>query len=276
MSEFTSIASIGAAFAAGVLSFLSPCVMPLMPAYLSLISGISVEEMREGCGDEGLRRRILSASFGFCTGFTTVFVRRLDTGVNYELGNFTVDNLTTITAQMPTWGVPGLFEITADVGGIVSSTSTTWIQTNAFIEAATEDNAVGVSGNDAPISVPAFISGDMTGEPLDSVLGQQADWFFFTISGGTRTIEITQTPLIPTNDALIRVIDGGFNFFWCTIDNTGAPSPDGGECELPGAGEVLDGSTLSNGTWWVIPQDWQEDPVVDPVAYDLEIIMVED
>ena len=213
---------------------------------------------------------------GFVDGFTTVFVRRLDTGVNYELGNFTVDNLTTITAQMPTWAVPGLFEITADVGGIVSATSTTWIQTNAFDEAATEDNAVGVSGNDAPISVPAFISGDMTGEPLDSVLGQQADWFFFTISGGTRTIEITQTPLIPTNDALIRVIDGGFNFFWCTIDNTGAPSPDGGECVLPGAGEVLDGSTLSNGTWWVIPQDWQTDPVVDPVAYDLEIIMVED
>jgi cytochrome c-type biogenesis protein len=74
MSEFTSIASIGAAFAAGVLSFLSPCVMPLMPAYLSLISGISVEEMRDGCGDEGLRRRILLACLGFCTGFTTVFV----------------------------------------------------------------------------------------------------------------------------------------------------------------------------------------------------------
>ncbi len=36
------------AFAAGLLSVLSPCVLPLLPAYLSLISGVSVEEMQEG------------------------------------------------------------------------------------------------------------------------------------------------------------------------------------------------------------------------------------
>jgi cytochrome c-type biogenesis protein len=36
------------AFVAGLISVLSPCVLPLMPAYLSLISGISVEEMQEG------------------------------------------------------------------------------------------------------------------------------------------------------------------------------------------------------------------------------------
>ena len=47
MADEISIASFGAAFVAGVISFLSPCVMPLMPAYLSLISGITVEEMRE-------------------------------------------------------------------------------------------------------------------------------------------------------------------------------------------------------------------------------------
>ena len=74
MTDFTSIASIGAAFAAGLLSFLSPCVMPLMPAYLSLISGISVEEMRESNGDRELRRRVLVACLGFCLGFTVVFV----------------------------------------------------------------------------------------------------------------------------------------------------------------------------------------------------------
>lgn len=38
------------AFAAGLLSVLSPCVLPLLPAYLSLISGISVEEMQESTG----------------------------------------------------------------------------------------------------------------------------------------------------------------------------------------------------------------------------------
>ncbi|HEY5656581.1 MAG TPA: cytochrome c biogenesis protein CcdA, partial [Myxococcota bacterium] len=44
------------AFAAGLLSVLSPCVLPLMPAYLSLISGISVEDLREGHDDAMLRR----------------------------------------------------------------------------------------------------------------------------------------------------------------------------------------------------------------------------
>jgi len=62
------------AFAAGVLSVLSPCVLPLMPAYLSLISGISVEEMRESSDDSLMRRRVMLACFGFVTGFTLIFV----------------------------------------------------------------------------------------------------------------------------------------------------------------------------------------------------------
>ena len=74
MTDPLSLASLATAFAAGLLSVLSPCVMPLMPAYLSLISGISVEELRAegeiraeeraaGCaaaccvGLRGLRRR---------------------------------------------------------------------------------------------------------------------------------------------------------------------------------------------------------------------------
>jgi len=62
------------AFAAGLLSVLSPCVLPLMPAYLSLISGISVEEIREGSEDSLMRRRVLRACFGFIIGFSAVFV----------------------------------------------------------------------------------------------------------------------------------------------------------------------------------------------------------
>jgi cytochrome c-type biogenesis protein len=62
------------AFFAGVLSVLSPCVLPLMPAYLSLISGISVEEMQDGSRDARLRRRVMLASVGFVTGFSAVFV----------------------------------------------------------------------------------------------------------------------------------------------------------------------------------------------------------
>jgi cytochrome c-type biogenesis protein len=74
MGGFESIGAVGAAFAAGMLSFLSPCVMPLMPAYLSLISGLSVEEMQDAADQAGLRRRIMTACLGFVAGFSTVFI----------------------------------------------------------------------------------------------------------------------------------------------------------------------------------------------------------
>ena len=61
------------AFAAGVLSVLSPCVLPLLPAYLSLVSGVSVEQIADGAGP-GLRRRVLGACAGFIAGFTLVFM----------------------------------------------------------------------------------------------------------------------------------------------------------------------------------------------------------
>ncbi|MCH8856585.1 MAG: cytochrome c biogenesis protein CcdA, partial [Proteobacteria bacterium] len=51
-----------------------PCVLPLMPAYLSLVSGISVEEMQEGISRKALRRRVMLACFAFVLGFSFVFV----------------------------------------------------------------------------------------------------------------------------------------------------------------------------------------------------------
>lgn len=76
MADPISIAALTTAFAAGLLSVLSPCVMPLMPAYLSLISGISVDEMRDpdAEADDGLRRRVMVACAGFVAGFSTVFI----------------------------------------------------------------------------------------------------------------------------------------------------------------------------------------------------------
>jgi cytochrome c-type biogenesis protein len=62
------------AFAAGLLSVLSPCVLPLLPAYLSLISGITVEELREAPALGAVRRRVMSACLGFVSGFSLVFV----------------------------------------------------------------------------------------------------------------------------------------------------------------------------------------------------------
>jgi cytochrome c-type biogenesis protein len=73
MSEFGSNAAY-LAFAAGVLSVLSPCVLPLMPAYLSMVSGISVEEMQEGGVGNGMRRRVMLACLAFVAGFSVVFV----------------------------------------------------------------------------------------------------------------------------------------------------------------------------------------------------------
>jgi len=74
MADATSIVPLGAAFAAGLLSVLSPCVMPLMPAYLSLVSGLSVEEMQDASPDKRVRRRVLIGSLGFIAGFSTVFI----------------------------------------------------------------------------------------------------------------------------------------------------------------------------------------------------------
>lgn len=65
--------SIFAAFSAGILSFLSPCILPLIPAYFSFISGVSMEELSEGPSPEA-RRRIQLTTLGFVSGFSLVFI----------------------------------------------------------------------------------------------------------------------------------------------------------------------------------------------------------
>jgi cytochrome c-type biogenesis protein len=61
-----------AAFEAGIVSFLSPCVLPLVPGYVSLISGASVEELQSK--DRKLLNTVLLHSIMFILGFTLVFV----------------------------------------------------------------------------------------------------------------------------------------------------------------------------------------------------------
>ncbi|WP_246052112.1 cytochrome c biogenesis CcdA family protein [Desulfobotulus mexicanus] len=65
--------SLIAAFGAGLLSFLSPCILPLIPAYFSFISGVSIEELAEGPSSEA-RQRIRISTFGFILGFSLVFI----------------------------------------------------------------------------------------------------------------------------------------------------------------------------------------------------------
>lgn len=61
-----------AAFVAGFLSFISPCVLPLIPGYISFISGASLEDMRAGQG--AARRQVLISSLAFVVGFSLVFI----------------------------------------------------------------------------------------------------------------------------------------------------------------------------------------------------------
>ncbi|HKK28377.1 MAG TPA: cytochrome c biogenesis protein CcdA [Gemmatimonadota bacterium] len=60
------------AFLAGVLSFLSPCVLPLVPSYLSFVAGVGLEELEEG-GREARRTVLLHATL-FVLGFSLVFM----------------------------------------------------------------------------------------------------------------------------------------------------------------------------------------------------------
>jgi cytochrome c-type biogenesis protein len=62
------------AFAAGVFSFLSPCVLPLIPSYLSFVSGVSLDEMRGEQGRLRVRSRVVLNSLAFIVGFSLVFV----------------------------------------------------------------------------------------------------------------------------------------------------------------------------------------------------------
>jgi cytochrome c-type biogenesis protein len=91
-----------AAFAAGLLSFISPCVLPLIPGYLSYISGLSLDEMRGTAVATGgaavavaapphVRRRVLVASLAFILGFSIVLIAAGATAS--VVGRFVVDRL---------------------------------------------------------------------------------------------------------------------------------------------------------------------------------------
>ena len=63
--------SLAAAFLAGLVSFLSPCVLPLVPGYVSMLSGIGMEQLRQGQPPKG---SLLSSALAFVAGFSLVFI----------------------------------------------------------------------------------------------------------------------------------------------------------------------------------------------------------
>jgi cytochrome c-type biogenesis protein len=91
MAELSLIGLL-TAFAAGVISFLSPCVLPLVPGYVSFVAGSSIEQLRDG---SARRARALTLAATFVLGFSVVFVAlgasatalgSLLLGYRYELG----------------------------------------------------------------------------------------------------------------------------------------------------------------------------------------------
>ncbi|HBP86955.1 MAG TPA: cytochrome c biogenesis protein CcdA [Nitrospirales bacterium] len=63
-----------AAFGAGLLSFVSPCVLPLVPSYVSYITGLSIDHLRDTSGRHRIRKTILFNSLLFIGGFSVVFI----------------------------------------------------------------------------------------------------------------------------------------------------------------------------------------------------------
>ena len=66
--------SLLAALLAGLVSFLSPCVLPLVPPYLVYLAGASLERLADGEGEPRARRKTVGAAALFVCGFSTVFV----------------------------------------------------------------------------------------------------------------------------------------------------------------------------------------------------------
>ena len=94
-------AGLAIAFAAGFVSFTSPCVLPLVPGYLSFVSGVGFDEL----GDRP--RRVTASTAAFVAGFTSMFVA-LGAGAAF-FGNFLLEN------RRPLEIAAGIFVIVAAI-----------------------------------------------------------------------------------------------------------------------------------------------------------------
>jgi cytochrome c-type biogenesis protein len=70
---FTESISYPAALVAGLLSFFSPCILPLIPAYFTFITGLSLDELT-GAQSRRIRLRVIGATLSYVLGFSLVFV----------------------------------------------------------------------------------------------------------------------------------------------------------------------------------------------------------
>ncbi len=70
---FTQTVSISAAFLAGLSSFFTPCVLPLIPAYFTFITGFSIEELTAAQNGQ-IRRKVIISTLSFVCGFSLLFI----------------------------------------------------------------------------------------------------------------------------------------------------------------------------------------------------------
>lgn len=87
--------SIFAAFSAGIISFVSPCVLPLIPAYISFISGVSLDTLRNESGEKKNVKNVAISSAVFVLGFSVVFIL-MGASATFA-GNFLLEKLSILT-----------------------------------------------------------------------------------------------------------------------------------------------------------------------------------
>ena len=74
MSQSITNISLVAAFSAGLLSFVSPCVLPLVPSYISYVTGLSIEQLTDSTARSKLKKTIVVNALLFIGGFSAVFI----------------------------------------------------------------------------------------------------------------------------------------------------------------------------------------------------------
>ena len=89
--------SIPAALIAGLVSFLSPCVLPLVPPYLIYLTGATIEHVASGETSQTSKRAVMASALMFVLGFSTVFVA-LGASASFVGGL-----IRAWSAQLPSW-----------------------------------------------------------------------------------------------------------------------------------------------------------------------------
>jgi cytochrome c-type biogenesis protein len=73
ITDYSAVGQIAVAFAAGLISFLSPCVLPLVPGYISIVSGSSLDQLKAQ-KESSIFRTVLTNSITFIVGFSITFI----------------------------------------------------------------------------------------------------------------------------------------------------------------------------------------------------------